>query len=592
MTPETWLTLILLVGMSIALIKEWFPSEITIFSVVLVMLLTGIISVEEAFHGFSNPGLISIGLLFVVAGAIYNTGILHQISHRIFGDRNQSLVRALIRIVFPVAGISAFMNNTPVVAIMIPAIRAWAEKHDLAPSRFLIPISFAAILGGMTTLIGTSTNLIVHGLMIEFGLPGLSLFEISPVGIPVALVGLVFLVIAGGKLLPERKQPMVELGKNTREFVIALRVTPEYAHLGKTIEQAGLRHLKGLFLFQIERNGQIITPAPPDEVIRAGDRLFFTGIPKTILELQKTPGLVLTRDASFDLKQYDNTRIKAYEAVVSPGSPLIGKNVRESNFRQKYDAVIIAIHRHGERIQQKIGDIVLRPGDTLLLLADRDFRNRYYHSNDFYLVSPSDDIPSRPLWQAYLSVAIFLGMLILTVGNVFPLVVSALLAVVVLLLTGILRPAEARATVDFRVLTTIAGAFAISEGIRNSGLAQLLASGIIEIGHYGGAIGIVAMLFLVTSAYTTVITSNATAALLFPVAYSVAQTTGLDPHALGIAVAIAAAGSFATPISYQTNMMVYGPGGYRFTDFLRIGVPLQVLTGITAIAVIYGLYLR
>ncbi len=592
MTPETWLTLILLIGMSIALIKEWFPSEITIFSVVLVMLLTGIISVEEAFHGFSNPGLISIGLLFVVAGAIYNTGILHQISHRIFGDRNQSLVRALIRIVFPVAGISAFMNNTPVVAIMIPAIRAWAEKHDLAPSRFLIPISFAAILGGMTTLIGTSTNLIVHGLMIEFGLPGLSLFEIPPVGIPVALVGLVFLVIAGGKLLPERKQPMVELGKNTREFVIALRVTPEYAHLGKTIEQAGLRHLKGLFLFQIERNGQIITPAPPDEVIRAGDRLFFTGIPKTILELQKTPGLVLTRDASFDLKQYDNTRIKAYEAVVSPGSPLIGKNVRESNFRQKYDAVIIAIHRHGERIQQKIGDIVLRPGDTLLLLADRDFRNRYYHSNDFYLVSPSDDIPSRPLWQAYLSVAIFLGMLILTVGNVFPLVVSALLAVVVLLLTGILRPAEARATVDFRVLTTIAGAFAISEGIRNSGLAQLLASGIIEIGHYGGAIGIVAMLFLVTSAYTTVITSNATAALLFPVAYSVAQTTGLDPHALGIAVAIAAAGSFATPISYQTNMMVYGPGGYRFTDFLRIGVPLQVLTGITAIAVIYGLYLR
>ncbi len=592
MTPETWLTLVLLISMSIALIKEWFPSEITIFSVVLVMLLSGIITVEEAFHGFSNPGLISIGLLFVVAGAIYNTGILHQISHKLFGDHNQTLFRALMRIVFPVAGISAFMNNTPVVAIMIPAIRAWAEKHDLAPSRFLIPISFAAILGGMTTLIGTSTNLIVHGLMMEFGLPGLSLFEITPVGVPVALVGLIFLVLVGGKLLPERKQPMVELGKNTREFVIALRVTEEYAYLGKTIEQAGLRHLKGLFLFQIERQGQVITPAPPDEVIRSGDRLFFTGLPKTILELQKTPGLVLTRDASFDLKQYDNTRIKAYEAVVSPGSPLIGKNVRESNFRQKYDAVIIAIHRHGERIQQKIGDIVLRPGDTLLLLADRDFRNRYYHSNDFYLVSPSDDIPSRPRWQAYVSVAIFLGMLVLTVGNIFPLVVSALLAVVLVLLSGILRPVEARATVDFRVLTTIAGAFAISEGIRNSGLAQLLASGIIEIGHYGGSIGIVGMLFLVTSLYTTVITSNATAALLFPVAYSVAQSTGLDPHALGIAVAIAAAGSFATPISYQTNMMVYGPGGYRFADFLRIGIPLQLLTGVAAILVIYLVYLR
>ena len=592
MTPETWFTLFLLVGMSVALVKEWFPTEITVFSVVLAMLLTGIISVEEAFHGFSNPGLISIGLLFVVAGAIYNTGILHQISHHIFGDSNQSPGKALSRVVFPVAGISAFMNNTPVVAIMIPAIRAWAEKHDLAPSRFLIPISYAAILGGMTTLIGTSTNLIVHGLMIEFGLPGLSLFEISPVGIPVAIVGLIFLVIAGKTLLPERKEPMVELGKNTREFVIALRVTSDYAHIGQTIQQAGLRHLKGLFLFQIERNGQVITPAPPDEVILPGDRLFFTGLPKTILELQKTPGLVLTRDTGFDLKQYDNTRIKAYEAVVSPGSPLVGKNVRESNFRQRYNAVIIAIHRHGERIQQKIGDIVLKPGDTLLLLADRDFRNRYYHSNDFYLVSPSDDIPSRPRWQAYASIAIFVGMLGLTVFNVFPLVVSALLAVVLMIVLGILRPAEARAAVDFRVLVVIAGAFAISEGIRNSGLAQLIASGIIQIGSVGGALGIVGTLFLVTSAYNTIITSNATAALLFPVGYSVAQATGLNPHALGIAVAIAAAGSFATPISYQTNMMVYGPGGYRFRDFLRIGIPLQLITALTAVAVIYWVYLR
>ncbi len=591
MTPEAWYTLTVLVLMSVALVKEWLEAEIVIFGTLLLLLVGNVITVEEAFVGFSNPGVLTIGLLFVVAGAIENTGFLQRLNRVIFGEKESSLQRKLPRILFPISGISAFMNNTPVVALMIPAVRAWAEKHHHAASRLLIPVSYAAILGGMCTLIGTSTNLIVHGLMIDFGRQGLSMFEISRVGVPVALVGLLFLITLGQRLLPERKEPLVELGEKTREFVIELKVTRAYQNIGKTIEEAGLRHLKGLFLFQIERRGHMIAPAPPDERIQLGDRLFFTGIPRTILELQKTPGLQLIKDSTFDLKQYDHSRIKAYEAVVSPSSPLVGKNVRESDFRGKYGAVIIAIHRNGERIQQKIGDIVLRAGDTLLLLADRRFRQKWYHSNDFYLISSAEEIPSRPLWQGYLSVGIFLGMVGLAVTEVLPLVTAAALAVLLLVVTRCVTPQEARHFVDFRVLITIAAAFGISEAMHNSGLSDVLGSRIIQLSEHFGRVGIVAALFGITSLYTTVITSNATAALLFPIAFAVAQSTGMDLRPLAITVAIASAGSFATPISYQTNMMVYGPGGYRFTDFLRIGIPMQILTGALAIGLISLMYL-
>ena len=590
MSFEAGFTLVLLFLMSIALIREWFETEIVVYGTLLLLMLVGIISPREAFAGFSNPGILTIGLLFVVAGAIYNTGFIQRLNRWIFGEAPSNLSRKLPRILLPISAISAFMNNTPVVALMIPAVRSWAEKHHHAISKLLIPVSYAAILGGMCTLIGTSTNLIVHGLLLDFGEKGLGMFEISRVGIPVALVGLVYLFLFGPRLLPDRKEPIIELGEQTREFVIELKVTRQYQNVGKTIEEAGLRHLKGLFLFQIERNGEIIAPAPPEEKIQVGDRLFFTGLPKTILELQKTPGLQLIKDSTFDLKQYDHSQIKAFEAVVSPSSPLVGKNVRESNFRGKYGAVIIAIHRNGERIQQKIGDIVLRPGDTLLLLAHRDFRKKWYHSNDFYLISAAEEVPSRPLWQGWLSLSIFAGMIALTVLHILPLVEAATLAVLLLLLTRCVTPREAQQFIDFRVLLIIAAAFGISEAIHNSGLSSLISRWLLQLGNHWGTIGLLASVYVMTSLYNTVITSNATAALLFPIAFSVAKSAGLPVLPFAITVAIAAAGSFATPISYQTNMMVYGPGGYKFKDFLKIGLPLQILTGIVAIGVIATIY--
>ena len=590
-TPQLVYTALILLALVFVLAKELVESEVALFGALVLLMLGRVISPEEAFRGFSNVGVLSIGLLFVVAGGLYQTGALEILYPVLFGNgRPRSVRRQLARLVLPVAAVSAFTNNTPLVAMLIPAVRSWTEKHGLSPSKFLLPVSYAAILGGMCTLIGTSTILIVHGLLIESGQPGFGFFEVATVGAPVALVGLLFLIAAGPRLLPDRKEPMVELGERVREFVIELKVTPEYRNIGKTIEEAGLRHLKGLFLFQIERNGQVIAPAGPDERIQEGDRLFFTGLPKTILELQKTPGLQLVKDSSFDLKQYDSDKVQTFEAVVSHSSPLVGKNVRESNFRAKYGAVIIAIHRNGERIRSKIGDVVLRPGDTLLLLADRDFMKHWYHSDDFYLISSSAVVPSKPRWQAYLAGSIFVGMVVLAATKLLPLVAAASGAALLMVLSGSISRAEARRTVDWRVLIAIASAFGIAAAIRNSGLADLLARGIGELQQSLGAFGAVVGVYAVTSLANTVITSNATAALLFPVAFSSALLAGAPVRPFAILVAIAAAASFATPISYQTNLMVYGPGGYKFRDYLRIGIPMQVLTGLVAIVLVALLY--
>ena len=585
-------TLFLLILMTILLIKEWAESEIIFFGVLILLLLGQVISLKEAFAGFSNLGVLTIGLLFVVAGSLQTTGGLNYVTPFIFGKNPGSHRKKLLRILFPVSVFSAFLNNTPIVAMFIPIVRSWTEKHNLSPSKFFIPISFATILGGTCTLIGTSTNLVVHGLLIDHGFPGFSFFEISKFGIPLAIVGLIYIIFFSRRLLPERKEPMVELGELTREFVCEFKVTPEYQNVGKSIERAGLRHLKGLFLFQIERNGIIIAPAKPEEKILVNDRIFFTGIPQTIVELQKTPGLQLIKDSTFDLKHYDSDEIKTYEAVVSPSSPLSGKNVRDSNFRGKYGAVIIAIHRNGERIRKKIGDIVLKPGDTLLLLAEKNFFKKWYHSNDFYLISSTAMVYSKSPWRSILSLGIFLIMILITVLKLTPLIVSAGLAAIALVITRSISQSDAKNMVDWRVLLIIASSFGIASGIENSGLADILSKITVDLFKPLGILGLLTGLYLLTSIYTSFITNNAAAAFLFPVALSLAANMNLDLRPFAMIITIAASAVFATPISYQTNLMVFGPGGYKYSDYLRIGIPLQILTGIIAILLIHITYFK
>lgn len=587
---EFWYTSLLLIVMTIILVKEWVDIEITVTVVLLLLIIGNVITPQEAFSGFSNIGVLSIGILFIVAGSIKSTGLLGELDHVIYGNKKSNMTRKMFRLLFPVSFFSSFMNNAPIVAMLIPSVRDWARKNDYASSKFLLPVSYAAIFGGMCTLIGTSTNLIVHGLLIQNGYDGFSFFEISKIGIPAALLGLGYMGLIGSRMLPDRKETIIQLGEKTREYVIGLKVTGSYNGVGKTIEQAELRHLKGLFLFQIERDDRIITPAKPDTIIQVNDRLFFTGIPETIMDLQRVPGLQLIEDATFDLKHFDSTKIKTFEAVISSSSPLVGKNVRESDFRRHYDAVIIAIHRSGERIRKKIGDIVFHPGDTLLLLAPADFFDKWYHSRDFYLVSNPFKVDSMPQKKKLIAAVALIGMVILTVAKILPLIASAGLAVIILLITKTISRSDAESMIDWKVLIVIGSAFGIAAAIKNSGVAEFAANQIIQLGQQFGTFGVLCGVYFSTSIYNCIITSNATAALFFPIAISAAVAIGADVRPFALAVTISAAASFASPISYQTNLMVYGPGGYKFKDYLKTGIPLQLLIGILAVTLIYFFY--
>lgn len=588
---EFWYTSTIIVVMTVFLVKDWLEADIVIFSALILLILGKVITIKQALWGFSNEGMISIALLFIIAGGLYNSGAIGQLTKLMFTTNSTGIANKLFRFLFPASALSAFMNNTPIVAILIPPLRNWVEQMGLPRGKFFIPLSYATILGGVCTLIGTSTNLIVYGLMIEHGMSGMGMFEITKIGLPVAICGLLYLIFIGHRLLPENKDSMESMGKESREFVIELKVTKDFQGIGKTVEEAGLRHLKGLFLFQIEREGDVITLASPHQRVHIDDRLFFTGLPKTILELQKTPGLQLLQESTFDLKQYNSSEIKPYEAVISPSSPLIGQSVRESNFREKYGAVIIAIHRNGQRIESKIGDIELFPGDTLLLLADLDFYKKWYHSKDFYLISEADPVPSRPRWHSFFAVGVLALMVISIVFKWLPMVVAAGVATLALIFTRTITPEEARQSIDGRVLLMIASAFGVAEALINSGVAGFVANTIISVTSQYGNLAVLAGFFLVTSVYTNLLTNNAVAALLFPIAFATAQQMNLDPRPFIIALMIGASASFATPISYQTNMMVYGPGGYKFNDYLKIGIPLQILVAIVAVGLIYYFYL-
>ena len=333
-----------------------------------------------------------------------------------------------------------------------------------------------------------------------------------------------------------------------------------------------------------------MTPIGPDEKLLLGDRLFFTGLPNTIIELQKTPGLSILKDTTFDLKNYDSDFLKTYEVVISLSSPLIGINVRKSNFRSRYNAVIIAIHRSGECIKKKIGDIVLRSGDTLLILAKYDFLQKWYNSKDFYLISKSEIVPSRPHWYTYFSISVFMLMILAMVFNLVPIVVATAFAAVIFVFSKCITPNAAYKSVHWNVLLIIASSFGIYRALENSGVAQFLAERLIFTIGSVGILGLLTGIYFMTSLYTEIITNNAAAALIFPIAITTANQAAIDPRPFAIAVAIAASASFATPLGYQTNLMVYGPGGYIFRDFIKAGLPRNLLFGIVAITVIYFYY--
>jgi di/tricarboxylate transporter len=582
MSVAAWFTVALvLVEIGLLALTRYSP-DIIMMGGLTLLLITGVLSPEESLSGLANEGMVTVGVLYVVVAGLRDTGGVAWIVRSLLG-RPQTVIGAQVRLMVPVIGMSAFLNNTPVVAMLIPAVTDWARRYRLSASKLMIPLSYAAILGGTCTLIGTSTNLVVQGLLLKGGMRGISMFEIGWVGVPCALAGLTYMLTIGRWLLPERL-PAVSQFSDPRQYTVEMLVKPGSTLVGQSIERAGLRQLPGMFLIELDRDGTIIPAVEPTEELRVGDRLVFAGVVESVLDLQKIRGLEPATDQVFKLKSPRRERC-LIEAVVSTSCPLVGQTVREGRFRSSYNAVVIAVARDGERVKKKIGDIVLRAGDTLLLEAHPSFANQHRNSRDFLLVSPLEGSSPPRHDRAPIALAILTAMVLVVSLEWMTMLNAAMLAAGLMILSRSVSGREARRSVDWSVLIVIAASIALGRALETTGAATSIAGALIS-GASGHPWVTLAVIYGVTMLFTELITNNAAAVLVFPIAVATSRKLGVDIMPFAIAIMMAASASFSTPIGYQTNLMVYGPGGYRFSDYFRVGIPLNLLMWLITVSII------
>jgi di/tricarboxylate transporter len=570
--PAAFTGLVVLVTLGLLLFVQRAPDMVMIGGVVL-LLAAGVIAPDEALKGMSNEGMITVAALFVVAAAVERTGALAVLVDRALG-RPQSLAAAQVRTMVGPSLLSAFMNNTPVVALMVPAIRDWAKKHRLSVSKLLMPMNAAVVLGGLCTLIGTSTNVVVSGLVEDKrGVP-LGMFDITPLGLALLGAGLAYLLVASRWLLKDRRPPMSP-SDDPRQYSLEMLVEPGSPLVGRSIEEAGLRHLDNLFLMEIDRGGHVMAAVAPTERLEAGDRLVFVGVIDSVVELQKIRGLRPATDQVFKLDDPRSER-RLVEAVVSNTCPLVGRTIREGRFRSTYGAVVIAVARNGERLQMKIGDIALEPGDTLLLEAGPAFLDRQRSSRHFYLVSEISDAVAPRHDRAWIACTILAAMVLAAALDLVPMVAAALVAACGVVATGCISSTEARRSIEWESLLLIAASFGLARAMEKTGLAAAVAeSTIAAAGDHPHLV--LAALYLVAMLFTELMSNNAAAVLTFPIAWQTAADLDVNPLPFVMAITVAASCGFATPMGYQTNLMIYGPGGYKFSDYVRFGGPLNLL---------------
>lgn len=590
MELEAWLTLSVLIGTIGILAGERMPPALAISGAVLLLLLLDVIDSSQALAGFSNSAPATVAALYVLAGAFEATGALDRLADFILGRQPPSdnarvgTRKEIAKIAFPAAMFSGFIANTPLVAMAAPRIQNWARRTGRSPSDYLMPLSFAAILGGVVTTIGTSTNLVVSGLLEEQGMAPLGIFEISRVGLPIAVLGVGVLIALYPLLMAQRRDARDQFATTAREFTVEVTVDQGGPLEQLTVTEAGLRNLTGVYLVQIDRNGRQIAPVSPQQELEGGDRLVFAGNVSKVLDLMRTRGLTPSEERHFSMTGQNAGRF--FEAVVGANSKLIGSTLKQIGFRAHYGAAVLALHRAGESVDHKLGDIPLRAGDVLLVLSDPGFRQRWGESRDYLVVSTVDG--TGPVRSRHTRVvqAIAVGMVLLATTGMLSLLEAALLAVAALLGLRVITPAEAGRSVDVQVILLICASFGLGNAVSDSGLAAAIALGITGALQTLGDYGVLAGILIATMALTALISNNAAAVLMFPLALAIGAQAGFDPRPLAVAVMVGASVDFLTPVGYQTNMMVYGMGGYHFGDFARLGAPITLTAFLVALITI------
>jgi len=582
---------LVLVFIIVSLYTEIVGPAFTFLIGVIVLGIFGILTPKEILSGMANDQVAVIILLLLIGDIIRKTDIIDWLFEKVF--RNTKSYRGfLTRMIIVVAGFSAFLNNTPLVAIMMPYVHNWSKKNDIKPSKLLIPLSYAAILGGCATLIGTSTNLIVNGLvtdqMIIPGLKPLELFDFTIVGLPMAILGSAYLILFGKKLLPSKSDVISDFSSKSREYFVEAQIRSNSKIIGKTIEEAGLRNLKGLFIVEISRGEQRLSAVSPSVVLREGDILVFAGDTETIAEMINTDtGLALTQVGMFRKKS--NTAV--LEVVVSHNSTLIAKTVRQTGFRGKYDAAILAVHRNGEKISGKIGTVKLKAGDVLLLLAGDDFTKRSNDSKDFYLISKVREFKKLKMFQSIVLFGGLFSAIAFSALGYISLFMALMILMIVIQMLKIVSPKDIPRSIDYNLAIIIVLSLAIGTAMIKTGMADIIANIIITVFKPFGPLGLLFGIFLITNLLASYITNKAAAAIIFPISVTAAISLGLPTTPFILIVAFGAAANFITPIGYQTNLMVYGPGGYSFKDYMKIGLPLTFIYMFAAVSILYFYYI-
>lgn len=592
MTWQIALVFALLVATLVSFIREKQPPDLIALALFVVLIATGLLPLQKAFSVFSNPAPLTVGAMFVLSAGLVKCGAIDRFVHLLDRASGWRYSVVVVLLVLLVATISAFVNNTPVVVVFLPVVLNLARRMQLSPSKLLIPLSYAAVLGGTCTLIGTSTNLVVNSIAVARGLPTLSMFELAWLGVPTALVGAVYLGLAGRRLLPDRQMLSSILSvEERREYITEAFVQSDSKMLGRTFAEAGLTSARGIRILELVRDGVAMPFEAKGVRLAAGDRLILACRPKGIVHTRGLAGVDLISELNVGLEQIAAHEGSLVEGVVTPTSDVVGCTLKEINFRQRFRMVVLAIHRHGQNLRDQIDSIALQSGDVLLMMGT-DQAIQSLRAGEDIILFDQPPLPARARNKRLpLAVGTVIAVIVSASLDWIPIELGALAGGVLLCLTGCLRPRDAYDSIEWNILFLIFGMLAMGLAMEHTGaaawLAQKVVAGVnafVPDAHKG--IAMLACVYFVTALFTEILSNNAIAALMTPIAIGIAAELGVDPRAFLVAVMFAASAAFSTPIGYQTNTYVYGIGGYKFGDFVKIGLPLNVLCFVAAMVII------
>jgi di/tricarboxylate transporter len=589
------LTLTVIAVSLVAFVAEWFPVDITAMLIAVVLMLLGLVSPDEGIAGFGNSATITVLAMFILSAGIARTGAVQIVSEFLIkwgGKHPSQQIFVMGMIVGP---ITAFINNTAVVAVFLPVVEDWCEKINVSVSKLLIPLSYATVLGGMITVIGTSTNVLASGLSKKLGYGEFHLFQFTLLGLITFAVGLVYLSLVAPRLLPERKPAASgQVGQDyqLQGYVSEVVVTPGSTLIGQTLRSTALQRKFDIDVLEIIHNGNHFPQPIADKTLSAGDILLVRGNREELLKIRAERGIEILPDVQFDdtpSRELTSDEEGMAEVMILDNSVLIGSTLKESRFRQRYNATVLAIRRGQEVLRERLGKIPLRFGDLLLVQGPKQSFVGFQTSPDL-LVIEQRDVETLRADKAWIAVSVVLGVIIVSAFNWLPILVSSLVGVMVMVLTGCLKPGELYSSVRWDIIFLLAGLIPLGTAMDNSGTTQWLADGLVKFAGSSSGYIMLTLFYIATSILTEILSNNAAVLLMLPVAAKAAVGLDLNPYAFMFAVTFAASNSYITPIGYQTNTMVYGPGGYKFLDFTRVGLPLNIILTILTPLLIVWIY--